>query len=288
MRVLESKLDASFNVIMDPIEGPGKFESRFVQREGYSVVYLSSQSGCKWGCQFCHLTATGQTQYVNADYNDFQDQARSVLVQMRAPDLLHWNFMARGEPLDNQFVNDELFDRLIRLYDSEHGDWQDKPARMRFNISTIMPRSFTSFYTRFRYHQPDIYYSLYSMDPAFRAEWLPGAMDPDKALRHLTDWQQRTHKIPKIHFAFIEGENDSFESVRKICQAIESYRIHVNFNIVRYNPPNTDSWETAEEVIEAHVQYMRDRLNCNVDIIQRVGYDVKASCGMFVNGSEEP
>lgn len=276
MSVLRSNLDESINWVTDA--EVGFWEARYVSRPSHDIVYLSSQSGCKFGCQFCYLTATRQTKYVNATQSQIIKQASPIINhinQVSSKDLVHFNFMARGEPLDNFSVNSELFLKLSSF----------TPRFSKFLISTIMPKSvdFEVLKSRFSGLQPEIYYSLYSMDRNFRKRWLPGAGDPDKALDTLKEWQLLTNKIPKLHYAFISGENDSEETVMGIVQALEDRNLTCNMNVVRYNPPDENSQESPEATIERACEILRST-PCipRVDVVPRVGYDVNASCGMFV------
>ena len=70
-----------------------------------------------------------------------------------------------------------------------------------------------------------------------------------------------------------------------ICDALEERGLMVHVNIVRYNPfdPARHGVEPAEEIIQRNAGIYRERLpNARVSIIARVGFDVAASCGMFL------
>src|SRR5438552_17740648 len=100
-----SALDASVN--WDRPADVGRLEARYVRRcADYVVVYLSSQTGCDQGCRMCHLTGTGQTRLRDVTPEEILEQADTVLDYYRreAPPArsVHFNFMARGEPLANQ------------------------------------------------------------------------------------------------------------------------------------------------------------------------------------------
>lgn len=281
---LSSTLDASVNFVRDA--DIGRIEARYVRRtEDYVVVYLSSQTGCRQACRMCHLTATGQTKLRDTTHDELVEQADQVLAHYRtqpAARQVHYNFMARGEPMLNHTVlNDSatLFDSLWARADA-------LSLRARFLISTILPlehgdRPLEDIFTR--YH-PEIYYSLYSMAPAFRKRWLPKAQPPEVALDRLAAWQRATYKLVKIHYAFIAGENDSEADVHGVCDAIEARGIYAHINIVRYNPPSPEHGsEPPDEVLERNAAIYRQRLpKARVRVIPRVGFDVKASCGMFV------
>lgn len=195
---------------------------------------------------------------------------------------MHYNFMARGEPLANQILlddGDELLSKLGQVA-------KDEGLPAKFNISTIMPLTLKkSLVDVFHYINPTIYYSLYSTKPEWRKKWMPGAMEVNKALEMLAEYQDFSKKIVKIHFPFIAGENDSVEDMQQMCDVIDQAGLICEFNLVRYNPASEDQGvESSEEVISRNIRILMDnfKFNTKVQIIPRVGFDVKASCGMFV------
>ncbi|HEU0029168.1 MAG TPA: hypothetical protein VFQ53_00960 [Kofleriaceae bacterium] len=280
-----SRIDASVNFVR-PAD-IGQIEARYVRRtDDYVVVYLSSQTGCRQACRMCHLTATGQTRLRDTTRDEIVEQADRVLDHYRtqpAARSVHYNFMARGEPLLNRTMLDDsgaLFDAL----------WQRADAlslRARFLVSTILPAEHGDrpLDDIFRRYHPELYYSLYSMAPAFRKRWLPKAQPAELALDRLAAWQRATYKIVKIHYAFIAGENDSEHDVHAVCDALEARGLYVHVNIVRYNPPTpAHGAEPPDEIVERNAAIFRARLpKARVRVIPRVGFDVKASCGMFVS-----
>src|SRR5262245_1818158 len=281
----KSAQDASVN--WDRPADVGRIEARYVRRcPDYFVVYLSSQTGCAQACRMCHLTATGQTRLRDVTRGEVREQAETVL--NRAPGHppparhVHFNFMARGEPLANKEVLadadgllGELSRRAVAL-----------GLRPQHLISTILPRELGEqpLEDVFVIHHPDIYYSIYSMSERFRRRWLPRALPAEAALDRLTSWQRGTHKVVSLHHAYIAGENDAEGDVHAICDAVEERGLMVHVNIVRYNPhdPSRHGVEPAEDVIERNAAIYRERLpNARVSVIARVGFDVAASCGMF-------
>src|SRR5262245_38820216 len=280
-----SSQDASVN--WDRAADVGRLEARYVRRSpDYAVVYLSSQTGCDQGCRMCHLTATGQTRLRDVSREEFLEQADAVLDHYRreAPPArsVHFNFMARGEPLANRVLLSEA-DELL-------GDLAGRAValglRPRHLVSTILPRELGDrpLEDVFVTHHPEIYYSLYSMSESFRRRWLPKALPAEEGLDRLVSWQRATYKICKIHYAFIAGENDSEADVHAICDALERRRLMVHVNIVRYNSPDPDrrGVEPPEEVVRRNAAIYQSRLlYARVRVIPRVGYDVRASCGMF-------
>lgn len=285
IRVLNSSEDRSVNFVEEQLVG--FLESRFVRKcDDYFICYLSSQTGCNRGCAFCHLTATGQTSFADSTHNDFMGQALQVLKHYKAQgkpaQYMHYNFMARGEPLANKVLlessaaSDGLLMKLAQLARDE-----DLPAK--FNVSTIMPVTFKgSLIDVFPTITPTIYYSLYSMRSKFRDKWMPGAMPVDEALRRLKEYQDFSKKIVKVHHAFIAGENDGAGEVAEMVMAIRHIGLVCEFNLVRYNPASPEQGqESDEDTLKEHLDFIGQLLH-GAKMIQRVGFDVKASCGMFV------
>lgn len=286
MEKMTSQIDKSVNFVEEQLKG--FIEARYVRRcDDYFNCYLSSQSGCNKGCRFCHLTATKQTTFVDVDLYGFLDQAQQVFKHYRKEKpakFVHYSFMARGEILANKHIlegSDKLMFALGELA-TENG------LIPKFNISTIIPKDLDrSLSDVFKIITPTIYYSLYSIDEAFRKEWMPQAMPAEQALKLLKDYQSVSKKIVKIHFPFIKGQNDGIIGVLRTFDMIEKIGLACEFNLVRYNPFSPEQGEEADEsTIKSMLHYIGQRV-LSAKMIQRVGFDVKASCGMFVEGEKE-
>lgn len=282
LRVLRSSEDASVNFVEQQLAG--FLEARYVRRcTDYFVCYLSSHSGCNRGCEFCHLTATGQTSFTPSTINDFESQALQVLKHYRqeaTAKYMHFAFMARGEPLANPYLlekGEELLIRLGRLA-------KDEGLPAKFCVSSIIPKTLHKpLVDVFGFVSPTVYYSLYSVENVFRERWLPTAKPIKEALALLAEYQRFSKKIIKIHFALIENQNDSAESVRKMCDSLDEQGLICEFNLVSYNPATAEQGrESKPEIIADRLAYIADRFSGKVKAVKRVGFDVKASCGMFV------
>lgn len=69
-----------------------------------------------------------------------------------------------------------------------------------------------------------------------------------------------------------------------MCDTLNDVGLQCDFNIVRYNPFSPEQGqETSEDVLEDLVREIRYLMpDSIVKVIPRVGFDVNASCGMFV------
>ena len=288
MRILKSSIDDSINFVNDIAPGQA-LEARYVRRHAdYFACYISSQTACAQACRFCHLTFTGQNKPRNATVPEMLDQARTVVDYyiQEAPraNYIHYNFMARGEPLDSSIILDDgyfLMEQLTTI--------ATKASLLpRVLISTIMPKSMQDIELEdiFCGFHPEIYYSLYTLDPDFRRKWLPRAIDPALALAKLAKWQRYTKKIVRIHHALIAGQNDSLDHAIDIVNAVRSAELRADFTLVRYNPASPKHGKESSSY-EAYAQILREQIpGVRVKVIERVGFDVAASCGMFINNKE--
>lgn len=287
--VRQSDQDSSVNFIKQT-EDRGYLEARFVQRDpSYFIVYLSSHTGCRHACRFCHLTATGQTMMRPTTSAEYIDQASRVLAHYssliksrpRTEGVVHFNFMARGEALSNPYFtsgSQNIFDFLSALAETFN-------LQAKFLVSTIIPKDFNGSLARILADPRSTpYYSLYSVNHDFRRRWLPNAKSADAGLDLMAEYQSRTGREIVIHGAFIAGQNDSDDDVLAMIREIKGRGLRARFNLVRYNPydvrsgeePDDDKLQAIFDLIQREMPHDGNR------IVPRVGFDVQASCGMFV------
>jgi len=288
--VLASTEDASVN-FATPF-GTGFLEARYVRRDSEKVLaYLSSQSGCNQACRFCHLTRTRQTSFDHAGIDDLLAQLDSILEHYsRVGETalrLNINFMARGEPLLNP--------NLMKDFDhfAKHATIRAENAgitTLKFNISTIMPRqaSDVDLVKVFGSWPVNICWSLYTTASDFRRRWLPKADDPETTAARLRRWQDVSGRDIVIHHALIAGENDRDSDLSSITDLMERHGLRAKLNLVRYNPADIG---TGAEASEDRYRLVKEKLMPSMKasgtrIVPRVGFDVKASCGMFLSAGD--
>lgn len=302
LETMRSKRDASINLLLE--EGGAQYEARAVQRSDANVIYVSAQGGCMQACRMCHLTQQGFTNDRDANYGNLLWQLEHVLYAIKAtPDEGQWSkwsldrpwhiaFMARGEPLASRYLREqpETFGRLRDALRARLATRQ--PIKVK--VSTVGPRTFEgSLYDFFQTADVDVYYSYYSDDPAVRKRWLPKTHEPDIMLRKLADWQHVTHKIPYVHHSLIAGVNDAVVDAKRLILSLRLANLTAaSVNIVRYNPFTTGLGEAAsaeqERLYVAGLWSEAQRLGLHLhkaQVVQPVGPDVYASCGMFTEGT---
>jgi 23S rRNA (adenine2503-C2)-methyltransferase len=292
MKTLISVVDRSRNWLIP--YGKSILECRYVRRENAKdkiSLYVSSHNGCTMGCKFCWLTNQNQTTFKHSDLDSYMLQINTVLSHYQEQvrlnpgekaSRLNVNFMARGESLANKIVINDyptFYDRVAEATKENNLD------SFRMNISTIMPNVIKdrSLVDIFRDKPAYLYYSLYSNQQKFRDHWMPNAMDYKKALAKLKEYQEHSGIPITFHWAIIKGHNDDIVHVQQLANELKEYQFDAKFSIVRYNPHENSQSEEADDEARNEILKTLTPITKSSKIIPRVGYDVHASCGMFID-----
>jgi 23S rRNA (adenine2503-C2)-methyltransferase len=297
---LRSLIDKSINYVKP--YGKSNIEYRYVRRKPeYISLYVSSHNGCKMGCKMCWLTQTKQTNFNHVTIDEYNKQVFDVLSNdnegNKSDIRVNINFMSR-EPLANKYVINnysELYDRLYNTVNAMHY------KEMNMNISSIFPNTikYRKLVNIFGEKPVNIYYSIYTHNDKKKRTIMPNTIDTVDALNKIHDYvnDKQYNKMNQIifHCAFIESFNDDINEIKEMANLIKSYNFpNTKFNLVRYNAyENADIdktlWKSKEveqnkldDIFEIMNDAMTNKVRHNKSrIIQRVGQDVYASCGMF-------
>ena len=306
IKQLKSKMDRSVNWVLHTPQGH-ILETRFVQRKSDKIIsYLSSSSGCPQKCTFCYLTQNGESKTLHhVTPDEYVEQAKYSLEyfcndlfgQSGLTKRVNFNFMSRGSPLATKHVINDyptIYTKLHNLAEQYH-------LNSKINISTIMPHNIMNrrLMDIFQLYPVNLYYSLWSVNDAWRKKNMPGAMDYRLALKKLLEYQQQCkhfcdnnkYKLSDIftltiHGGFIKDENDQEQNIEKMAHVLQNSGLeNVKFNLVRFNPHQNLKWEESNQLAKIFNTINNALGNHNRSyLVPRVGPDVYASCGMFVNG----
>ncbi len=306
VNILKSVVDASVNFTQRFGRHSGAIEARLVHKPTrnipvvsptiakpeYIACYVSSHSGCKMKCKMCYLTQNGNTSFDHVDIPTYTKQITTVLdfyQKNRVPTAsrCNINFMARGEPLANKFV----INQYPQLYDAMTETCAKYGLTMKPNISSIFPDTIRNYDLSnvFKDKPAYLYYSLYSLNEDFRRKWLPRALPYEMALRKLKDYQLQSGHILTFHWSVIKGENDSLDEAKRMADMLAKWDFNAKFQIVRFNKHPKLNYEEADtDRINQIFEIVNGGLGNHEKsyIVPRVGRDVYASCGTFVEDQD--
>lgn len=246
----------------------GKFvEAVYIPDDDRHTLCLSSQAGCKMGCDFC-LTGK-QGFHGNLNPGEILNQYTSLPERDAITNIV---YMGMGEPLDNQ----ENVLKSLEIFTSDYG--MAKSPR-RITVSTIgISKGLKEFVDNSECH-----FALSLQNPFDQERGLLVPVQKTNPLSELIeilkkyDWKQQR----RISFEYImfKGINDTDTHLKKLIRLLSD--IYCRVNLIRYHKIPGVSFEPSAET---RMIIFRDKLNEKgiITTIRRSrGKDISAACGML-------
>ncbi len=230
---------------------------------------ISTQVGCKMGCQFCASTIAGYVR--NLDVSEMllqiDETERDAGVNISGLVL-----MGIGEPLDN-FENVMKFLEIL-------SDPKGRTMSLRHvTLSTcgIVPRireladRKTGLTLAVSLHQPENSARSQLM-PVNRRYPLPELME---ACQY---YFARTGRRVTYEYAVMEGENDSPEDAGKLAELLKNQQAHVN--LIPVNTVKERNFHATRQAAQKFMQYL-EKLGIHATVRRTLGSDIEAACGQL-------
>ena len=235
---------------------------------GYSIC-VSTQVGCKMGCNFCASTIAGYVRSLTASeilmqiYEAERDSGKRVSGVV---------LMGIGEPLDN-FDNVMKFLRLL-----SHKDGNDMSLR-HVSLSTcgIVPRIYELADMKL---QLTLSVSLHCADNEGRSEIMPVNRKYDlssliEACRYYID---KTGRRVTFEYAVIDNVNSSAADADKLVKLLRGMNCHVN--LIPVNKVRERNYHTARSGVAEFAKQL-GRRGINATVRRTLGSDIEAACGQL-------
>lgn len=288
-----SAIDGSTKLALSTVHGQSVETVLMPMDSGGVTQCLSSQVGCKMGCDFCataripvraNLTAGEIVEQVAiACRRGFAEGlgrggvagGQDGPLSARPHNLV---FMGMGEPLDNLKA---LLDALQILMDPKGYDFS--PRRI-----TVSTSGLARYIAPLAAAQPGINlaWSLTATTDAVRDKLMPvnkgvpiAAMVD--ALRALPS---NPHRKITFEYAILHGINDSLDDARRLGQM--ALEVGAHCNVIPFNAwPGTDYRRPPRPVIEQFAQQVR-ATGASISLRESKGQDIGAACGQLAG--EQP
>ncbi|WP_037272406.1 23S rRNA (adenine(2503)-C(2))-methyltransferase RlmN [Ruminococcus flavefaciens] len=235
---------------------------------GYSIC-VSTQVGCKMGCNFCASTIAGYVRSLTASeilmqiYEAERDSGKSVSGVV---------LMGIGEPLDN-------FDNVMKfLHLLSHKGGNDMSLR-HVSLSTcgIVPRIYELADMKL---QLTLSVSLHCADNEGRSEIMPVNKKYDlpsliEACRYYID---KTGRRVTFEYAVIDDVNSSSADADKLAKLLRGMNCHVN--LIPVNKVRERNYHTARSGVAEFAKQL-GRRGINATVRRTLGSDIEAACGQL-------
>lgn len=244
-------------------------------KTGYSLC-ISSQAGCRMGCDFCASAHAGFGRSLTSGEMLGQITVISDIAGERIHSVV---VMGIGEPFDN-------YDNLLQfLYAANDPNGLNLGAR-HITVSTcgLVPQmiEFTSINL-----QVNLSVSLHASRDSLRSSIMPIASryDLNTLLNASRQYVSQTGRRITFEYSLFRGINDSVDDAKELVRLLRGIHCHVNliaaneFEGSRYKRSTTETVRAFQQTLE--------QLGMTVTLRREMGTDIMAACGQLRRGIQE-
>lgn len=255
--------------------GEGHFiESAYIPDRERATLCISSQAGCRMGCEFCMTGRQGLKGQLSA--NDILNQFASLPERQTLTNIV---YMGMGEPFDNT-------DHLMRSLDILTSDWGYAWSPTRITVSTagIIP-SMRRFLDECGAH---LAVSLHNPFHEERMRIMPveKAYPIQEVVEVLRNYDFTHQRRVSFEYIVMSGMNDSPAHIRGIVKLLNGIKCRIN--LIRFHKiPSSPFYSPGDsEMIR-----FRDALTSKgimTTIRSSRGEDIQAACGLLSTQGMDP
>lgn len=242
-------------------------EAAYIPERTRSTLCVSSQMGCKMGCEFC---ATGQQKFHG------QLKAGEIVNQLFSlpefKSISNIVYMGMGEPMDN-------YEEVKKSLEILTSDWGYGMSPRRINVSTIgVIPTMTRFIEETDCH---LAVSLHSPFDLERASLMPvqKAYPIAKVIDIIKKYNWRGQRRISFEYIVFEGINHSTKHVNELARLLNGLRCRIN--LIRFHEiPGSRFGTTTDKSIELFKEQLENK-GILTTIRASRGQDIDAACGLL-------
>lgn len=237
-----------------------------------NTVCVSTQAGCRMGCNFCASTLGGLDRNLKASEILSQIYEIQKDTGERVSNVV---LMGCGEPLDN-YENVLTF---INILNSKEGL---EIGQRHITISTCGLTDKIEMLAAEKL-QVTLAVSLHAPNDFIRVKLMPiaKAVSIEELLKTCKQYADKTGRRVSYEYAMISGVNDSFENATELGKRLRHSLCHVNLipvNDVKERNYKKSSKETTEQFADTLRSY-----GVETTIRRKLGTGINAACGQLRN-----
>jgi 23S rRNA (adenine2503-C2)-methyltransferase len=240
------------------------------------TICISSQIGCKMGCEFCATGKSGFSRDLTPSEMLSQIQSAERDTGTRISNVV---LMGMGEPLDN-------YENVVRFLELVSSDEGMNIGMRHISLSTcgLVDRIYQLAEKKY---QLTLSVSLHAPNDAIRSRLMPvnNRWNVEKLLEACRAYIKSTGRRITFEYAMIDGLNDSVQCARELAGKLKGMLCHVNLI-----PVNAVKGFPCRRSRPAAVQQFVKTLaggGINATVRRTLGADIDASCGQLRRRYEE-
>ena len=268
-RKLVSKLDATVKYLFKMYDGE-YVESVVMEYHHGSTICISTQVGCKMGCDFCATGKSGFSRNLTASEMIAQIQSAQIDLNKRISNVV---LMGMGEPFDN-YENVIKFLQLVSSEDSLN------IGMRHITVSTcgIVPKIYEFADLR---TQCNLSVSLHAVNDKKRSEIMPinRKYNLDELIKACKYYTQKTNRRITFEYAMIHGVNDTENDAENLAKLLGDILCHVN--LIPVNSITGSSYQKSNNKSLEAFSNILSKYKVNSTVRRTLGSDINASCGQL-------
>ena len=235
-----------------------------------NTVCISSQVGCRMGCQFCASTLGGLVR--NLTPAEMLDQVLFTQVESGLP-VSNIVLMGIGEPLDN-------FDNVLRFLELVNSPDGMNIGMRHISLSTCGLVEKIDKLAEYRL-QLTLSVSLHAPDDETRAGMMPvdRKWSVDTLLAACERYFAKTGRRVSFEYAMVSGVNDTEQHAARLASKLRGTGSHVN--LIPLNRVEERSYAPSTHNAVARFQKQLEDAGITGTVRRSLGGDIDASCGQL-------
>jgi 23S rRNA (adenine2503-C2)-methyltransferase len=244
-----------------------EYETVYMPGERRNSVCISTQSGCRMGCQFCITGRHGLKGNLSA--GDMINQVAAIPDSCR---VTHVVFMGMGEPMDN-------VDNVLQACNILTSEWGLAVSRRNITVSTV---GITPGIRKFlELSDCNLAFSLYSPFEEERKEVIPAERKypANEIIELMRSFPLRKKRRLSVAYVMTAGINDTERHLEGLKNLLINTGIRVN--LLRYHVhPFNDRKPSSTEKMQ-HFKHELVVSGISASIRESRGEDISAACGLL-------
>lgn len=245
-------------------------ESVLMKYKHGNSVCISSQVGCRMGCNFCASTLGGLER--NLLPSEMLDQIYKIQ-KLSGERVSNVVVMGTGEPMDNF----EHLIKFIHILSDENGL---NISQRNITVSTCglveKIRELADLKLAIT-----LAISLHAPNDTIRKELMPIARKYD--IKTLLDacryYYEQTGRRLSFEYSLVQGVNDSEENAKELVHLLRGMNCHVN--LIPVNPIKERDYRHSDVRFIQNFKNILEKYKINVTIRREMGADIDAACGQL-------
>lgn len=245
-------------------------ESVLMKYHHGNSVCISSQVGCRMGCNFCASTLGGLERNLTVSEMLGQIYAIQNISGERVSNVV---VMGTGEPMDNY----DNFVKFVRMLTDEHG-YHISQRNITVSTCGLVERIRQLADEQFSI---TLAISLHAPNDEARKKLMPVANKYSiaKIMDACDEYFAKTGRRVSFEYSLVQGVNDSAEFAKELGGLLKGKNCHVN--LIPVNPIKERDYKDSDSTFVQNFKMILEKLGINVTIRREMGRDIDAACGQL-------